>query len=147
MAMTEKTNRPTKTTEAKLLSLPTPAKEKASGHAVADAVDVAEGVTTKVMIAVADAVVEGAAVEVAVAAETMVAAVTTGVDAVVAIDLVEFAASHPARKLWKAQLKAFSNFTPNSTASCGIRRRTISLRNLTRSCQAHLLRKPGCGKA
>ena len=127
-----------------------PVTEKVSVRVVAVEVDAADEATTKVMtvaeIAVVDAAVEVAVVEAAGAAETMAADDTTVVD-VEAIDLVEFAASHPVRKLWKAQSKAFSNFTPNSTASCGTPRKTTSLRNPTRSYQAHLSRKPAFAKA
>lgn len=57
-----------------------------------------------------------------------------------------FAASLQVPKSLKERSRVFWNFTRSSTASCGIRQKITSLRNLTRSSPARLLRKLSCGR-
>ena len=169
MMMTKGTSPRTTIPVAKLLILQNPvnqvviqtAKETAKGGRddggvvdVADEVTMKAARTTVVVIEAANevlgvaVVVAGEVVEAVAAAETTTVAadLTDGVAAETS-DLVEFAVLLPVRKSSKEPSKAFSNFTPNSTASCGIRIRTISLRNPIRSSPARLSKKPGCVKA
>lgn len=92
--------------------------------------------------------IEAVVVAVVVVEKTPEADLIVDVVAVVAETIGQdgFAASLHVPKSLKERSRVFWNFTRSSTASCGIRQKITSLRNLTRSSPARSLRKLSCGR-